>query len=110
MGISVQAPYHLCFETLANDLRMQILECIKEKPKSVQEIARKLNTERSRISHSLQMLILCNILGMRKEGKNNIYYIKDKNVLNTQENIFKALDKHLEAFCGSCKKTEVSNG
>ncbi len=104
MSISIQTPYHLCFETLANDLRMKILESLKNRPKSVNEIAKELNAERSRISHSLQMLHTCAIIGMRKEGKNNIYYIKDETIFNTKENIFTTLDKHLEGFCGTCKK------
>ena len=32
--------YHLCFDTLANELRMKIIDNLKEKPLSVEEIAK----------------------------------------------------------------------
>ncbi len=99
-----ETPYHLCFETLGNDLRMQIVDLLRESPRSVSELATTLRSERSRVSHALQMLSLCTMVGMQKEGKKNIYFVQDTELLESKENVFKQLDKHYTQFCGSCKK------
>ena len=103
----IETPYHLCFETLGNELRMQILDLLRENAKSVSEISKVLGVERSRVSHSLKMLSSCSILEMRKKGKNNLYFIRDKDLLDNKENIFTLLDQHKKEFCGSCKKIET---
>ena len=63
------APYKLCFETLANDLRLQILHELQLGPKSVSELAQALKAEQSRVSHSLEMLRACSYVGAERQGK-----------------------------------------
>ena len=62
-------PYHLCFETLANELRIEILRLLIEKPCSVQELSQKLDAEQSRVSHALKMLRTCSFVVVEKRGK-----------------------------------------
>ena len=104
MPAQIQTPYHLCFETLSNDLRMNILDSIRSSPKSVTSIASVLGVERSRISHALQMLKLCSMVDMKKEGKENVYFICDERLFSDRENVLKILDDHMKNYCGSCKK------
>lgn len=99
-------PYHECFDTFANELRWRILENLKKKPMSVNELSEKTGAERSNVSHSLQMLKLCSIVGAREEGKNNIYYIKDAVILSEVESgpALKAFGQHIDTFCNYCHK------
>ncbi len=99
-------PYHECFDTFANELRWRILENLKEKPMSVNELAEKTGAERSNVSHNLQTLRLCNIVSVRDEGKNRIYFIKDAAILREIESgtALKAFDMHIETFCSYCHK------
>lgn len=107
MRIKVDTPYHLCFETLSSELRMNILNSLKSSPKSVNELASELNIERSTVSHALSMLKLCSIVDMKKKGKNNVYSLHDKSMLNMKGDVLEVLDKHMKQFCGSCKKVEI---
>src|SRR3989344_69824 len=105
-----QKPYHLCFETFSNELRIKILNALQEKPMSVNELAEKTGVERSNVSHSLQMLRLCRLVDVRKSGKNMIYSIKDKSLLNGvpsqgANTLFKVIDTHVDHFCKTCAKT-----
>jgi|SRR3989344_5426017 len=99
-------PYHECIDTFANELRLRILESLKEKPMSVNELAEKTHAERSNVSHSLQMLRLCNIIDAKEEGKNRIYFIKDAVILGKAEagSILKAFEQHIDTHCNYCHK------
>ena len=99
-------PYHECIDTFANELRLRILDSLKEKPMSVNELAEKTRAERSNVSHSLQMLRLCNIIDVREEGKSRIYFIKDAVILGNvgSGSVLKAFDAHINSFCNYCHK------
>ena len=99
-------PYHECFDTFANELRWRILENLKEHPMSVNELAEKTGSERSNVSHSLQMLRLCSIVDAREEGKNRIYFVKDAVILSQVKAgpALKAFDQHIENHCTYCHK------
>ena len=107
MKMLEQKPYHLCFETLANELRMKILEMLSHGPKSVNELAENLNAERSRVSHSLFILKGCKIVDANKKGKKMVYSLKDKTYLNTLhsgDSILGIIDSHIDNYCDSCYK------
>ncbi len=100
-------PYHECIDTFANELRLRILDSLKEKPMSVNELAEKTHAERSNVSHNLQMLRLCSIIDVREEGKNRIYFIKDSIVLDNigkNTSLIKVFDNHINSFCNYCHK------
>ena len=103
-------PYALCFETLSNELRLKILGILAEKPMSVQELAGRLKAERSRVSHSLEMLRDCRYVDFSKSGKERIYSLAGsmKGGIKTKGaksmHIFDFLDAHMEEHCSECKK------
>lgn len=102
----------MCFETLSNDLRLQILKALEKGPLSVKALARSLKAEQSRLSHSLSMLRQCNYVAARVKGKQRIYELnpKIKNGLELQSdkaNIFEYMDLHINLCCNNhCAKRQ----
>lgn len=103
-------PYHLCFESLANELRIKILAALKERPHTVNELTARLGVERSRVSHSLQMLRDCNIIRSQKNGKHRLYSLNSDSPLTDlriHSTMFTIFDDHIEKFCQKCWKVEA---
>ncbi len=100
----------MCFETLSNDLRLKILQELAEKPLSVNDLAKRLNAEQSRLSHSLSMLRTCNYVVAATKGKQRIYSLnpaiqKGLSVEKDRANIFEYMDSHIAAVCKNhCNK------
>ncbi|MBI2597866.1 MAG: winged helix-turn-helix transcriptional regulator [Candidatus Diapherotrites archaeon] len=103
-------PYHLCFETLANELRLKIIENLKEGPLSVEELSKRVGAERSTVSHSLQMLRECSYVDVQRAGKQRVYSLRNGafeavEQIQGTKNIFHVIDDHIECFCNcECKK------
>lgn len=105
-------PYHLCFETLANELRIKIIDNLRERPMSVEELSKRVHAERSRVSHSLKMLRDCSYVDTEKKGKERIYSLKTGSfeAINdaSRGNLFNVLDEHVECYCNNeCKKLKA---
>lgn len=99
---------HLCFETVANQLRMQILHSLKNKPMNVNELTKELGVERTRISHSLQILLRCNLVLVKQKGKERIYKLNAQSpffsALIKCKGIFPIIEAHKEIVCQNCNK------
>jgi DNA-binding transcriptional ArsR family regulator len=87
--------YHIFFSNLSNPLRISIINSLKEKEKNVTELVKDLNIEQSKISHSLQNLRNCKIVGVKKNGKERIYFLNKKTIVP----MLKLIDKHVKSFC-----------
>lgn len=102
--------FKLCFETLANELRLQIINSLEKGPKSVEDLADGLKAERSRVSHSLKMLLDCGYVDVRREGKHRVYALKREAIdyyKNTKGafGMLKAAEHHMSNICqNDCKK------
>ncbi len=90
--------YNLFFETISPRIRVRILELLKNKQMSVNEIASALNEEQSKISHNLKRLIECHLLDVKQEGKKRIYSLNK----DTMVPLMKLVEKHVQKFC--CKE------
>lgn len=98
----------LCFETLANELRVQILKILESGAMNVSDLTQKLGVERTRVSHSLEMLRNCKLVNMTKQGKEHIYAINDSSPFFSKEQkggLFALMHEHKGKSCGSCYKT-----
>lgn len=101
----------LCFETLANELRVHILKALHEKPMNVTELTEKIGLERTRISHSLEMLRNCNLVTLTKKGKERIYAINTTSPFFSKEQkggLFSLMQEHKQKSCGNCYKAECA--
>jgi len=72
------ASYNVCFETLANKLRVDIIEALREKELSVSEIAKEVGAEQSRVSHALERLKKCGFVEFKQDGKKRVYSLEKK--------------------------------
>jgi len=106
-------PYHLCFETLANELRVKIIQSLMEKPLTVNELCKKTSAEQSRVSHSLKMLKTCNYVEFEVKGKERVYKLRKgikegmKKSKQSASDVLELADKHFAHSCsGECGKKE----
>ncbi|MBU0459427.1 MAG: metalloregulator ArsR/SmtB family transcription factor [Nanoarchaeota archaeon] len=89
------------FVNFANKTKLDIILCLKEKPLSVNDLAKELNEEQSKISHNLKKLTECNILMVKQKGKQRIYSLNQQTVIP----LLKLVEKHVQSYCrGKCKK------
>lgn len=98
-----------CFETLANELRVQILKLLEDGPMNVTEMTEKLGVERTRVSHSLEMLRNCKLVTMTKQGKEHIYAINNGSPFFSKEQkggLFSLMHDHKQKSCGNCYKAD----
>jgi len=87
--------YHMFFESIAPEMRVKILFALKNKAMSVNEIAKSLNEEQSKISHNLKKLTQCRFIEVEKKGKHRIYSINKDTVLP----LIKLVEKHVKCNC-----------
>jgi DNA-binding transcriptional ArsR family regulator len=98
--------YHLFFNNLANELRVEIVSALKNKEMCVSELSKNLDVEQSKLSHALTSLKNCNLVKVRQKGKNRIYSLNKKTMLP----ILEIIDEHSREHCGgNCGKCELCN-
>lgn len=68
------------FKLFGDTTRIKILYSLFESELCVYEIANLLKMEQSAISHQLKILKDAKLIGCRREGKSNIYYLADEHV------------------------------
>jgi len=74
------------FYAFSDETRLKIIILLMIKPLCVSEITEFLNINQTTISHQLKILKSLNIVECDRQGKNIIYYIKNKKI----ENLFDA--------------------
>jgi DNA-binding transcriptional ArsR family regulator len=98
--------YHLFFNNLANELRVEIISALKNKEMCVSELSKNLGVEQSKLSHALTSLKNCNLVKVKQKGKNRIYSLNKKTMLP----ILEIIDAHSKEHCGgNCGKCEICN-
>jgi DNA-binding transcriptional ArsR family regulator len=60
--------------------RRKIIDCLKNKEKSVNEIVKKLSLEQSLVSHHLQRLRCCGVVTTKQNGKQILYRLADPEI------------------------------
>lgn len=76
------------FKVLQDYTRLRILLYIKQREKSVCEIANGLEMTHSAVSHQLRILKTSGFLKSYKKGKNVFYSLKDQHIFDIIENAF----------------------
>lgn len=92
-----------CFSVLGNELRVKIIETLKEKPMGVTELTSAVEADRTNVSHSLAMLKECGFVEVEKKGRERVYSLSNciVNDLKVTGNIFELMEHHMKHRCKS---------
>ena len=91
---------YLFFETLGTKLKIDIINELKNRELNVNELARRLNQERSKVSHALISLSECGFVNARKEGKTRIYLLNKETITP----LLNLVERHVKKYCKACRK------
>lgn len=64
-----------CFDLIGDETRMQIIQCLKEKPRRVKDISKYFSLTQPTISHHLKALKKEGIVLSQKKGRENYYFL-----------------------------------
>lgn len=93
--------YETFFVNFANKSKLDIITALRCGPLNVSTIAGRINEEQSAVSHNLKKLTDCNILDVKKMGKERVYSLNKDTVIP----ILKLVENHVIKKCsGSCCK------
>lgn len=98
-------PYNIFFTNLANPLKISIILNLRQKEKNVNDLAKELGVEQSKISHALASLKKCNIVKSKQKGKQRIYFLNSKTIIP----MLKLIDEHAINYC-NCKTCNLKCG
>lgn len=68
------------FSNFTNQTRLDIILSLVRDPLTVGEIAKRNKIEQSNVSHNLSVLLDCNIVSCKRQGKNRIYSLNKETV------------------------------
>jgi DNA-binding transcriptional ArsR family regulator len=68
------------FRGFADSTRLAILECLRDKEKTVTEIVKETGQSQSNVSNHLSCLLECGLVKNRRDGKNIYYSIRKEEV------------------------------
>jgi len=96
MRKALRQPYKQFFGTLANQIRIDIIELlVKSGDRNVSKIVSSLSYDQTSISHSLSRLEECGFVTVRKKGKERIYSINHKTI----EPLLTLMQVHMDNYC-----------
>ncbi len=90
---------HLFFGTLGTELKIDIISALKKNPMGVNEIAREISQERSKVSHALKSLLECGFVRVTKNGRNRTYSLNTETILP----LLNLVEKHMRKYCRICR-------
>lgn len=91
--------YDHFFRVCANKSRLSIIEALQKGPKSVSQITSELKEEQSKVSHNLKLLLDCNFVVFKQQGKSRIYSLNSETIVP----LMKLVQKHVTSMCkGKC--------
>jgi DNA-binding transcriptional ArsR family regulator len=92
--------YDTFFTNFANKANLEIIFSLREKPMNVKAIVEKTGREQSAVSHNLKKLCDCNILSVKKNGRERIYSLSRETVVP----LLDLVDRHVSKNCRGCMK------
>ena len=95
MRIALKQPYRQFFGTLANQVRLDIIQHLLKGESNVSSIVENLDYEQSTISHSLSRLEECGFVTVVPNGKERVYTLNK----TTIEPLLKMMNTHMNRYC-----------
>jgi len=87
--------YKLFFGTLTSEDRLLIINALRDKAKTVNELQKELKLEQTRVSHNLRRLRHCGFVNVVQQGKYRVYRLNR----GTISPLMNMIDSHMEEFC-----------
>jgi len=88
------------FVNFSNKARLNILLLLKNRACDVTTISKQLKIEQSLVSHNMRKLLSCNLVQVKRRGKNKVYSLNRKIALP----ILNIYEKNiLRNCCSGCK-------
>jgi DNA-binding transcriptional ArsR family regulator len=87
--------YKLFFGTLTSKDRLLIINSLRHKEKTVNDLQKELKLEQTRVSHNLRRLRNCGFVKVKQIGKYRLYSLNKKTILP----LMRIIDKHMEEYC-----------
>lgn len=94
MKIPLKQPYRQFFGTLANQVRLEIIEHLSQGRCNVTGIVDCLDYDQSTISHSLRRLEECGFVSVEQQGKERIYSLNTETIRPLMDLMNSHMDKH----------------
>ncbi|HIH37769.1 winged helix-turn-helix transcriptional regulator [Candidatus Woesearchaeota archaeon] len=95
MRQALRQPYRQFFGTLANQVRLEIIEFLSQGTKNVTSIVEALPYEQSTVSHSLKRLEECGFVTVKRKGKERYYELNNATI----KPLLKMMHQHMDAYC-----------
>jgi DNA-binding transcriptional ArsR family regulator len=92
------ATYELTLTALADPMRRRVLDRLKKRPRSVNEIVRALPISQPAVSQHLRILQDANLVAVKAEGNKRIYSIKREGLEDVRGYIEGFWDDALDRF------------
>lgn len=92
--------YYLIFSALANRTRLAIIDILRERPRTVSEIASSLGQEENVVSRSLEPLVRSALVLQTVSGKEKSYHLNKE----LMEPLSELLEFHVDKYCPGFEK------
>lgn len=93
----------LVFKVLSSQVRLNLIEALRDGEKDVSNLCVAIDEEQTRVSHELRCLTVCGFVDFRRDGKRMIYSLNSKTVLP----ILDAADNHTRRFSERMKGCDM---
>ncbi len=97
------------FKALANPIRIQILDCLRNGEKGVNELSEILRIEPANVSQQLAILRVRNIVLGRKSGSNVFYSVSDPALFRLLDVAKEIFNNHLVGVRNMLEKIEEAS-
>ncbi|MFA4887085.1 MAG: metalloregulator ArsR/SmtB family transcription factor [Candidatus Nanoarchaeia archaeon] len=105
MKTKLREPYKRFFGTLANQYRLDVIEILKEKPRTVMGIAKKLKYHQSTVSHNLRRLEECGFVFVKPNGRERIYSLNRETI----KPLLILMHSHMDNYCSKVCEEHGTN-
>ena len=95
MKQTLKQPYKQFFGTIANPVRLDIIEYLQKQASNVNGISKHLKYNQSTISHSLSRLEKCGFVTVERKGKERIYTLNQETI----RPLFRLMQNHMTKYC-----------
>jgi len=98
--LELKHPYNIFFGTMANQVRLDIMNAILAGPKNVTAIVESTGHKQPTVSKSLQRMERCGFVFCERRGKESIYTLNK----TTIQPLLQLMNKHVGSFCCHLKE------